>query len=209
VGIYTHTSYSYALEQALQHMQDYIDIANKNGVILLDNGKCQFCGAETTKGVHECVEIFTIGFQTLDYSKPENHLYRFISVDAHTLQHPEIHGRWNNHFHLTRQHLMFHYQIHWTYQLSPELSGYLNIYKVGKDGEYLKPPKILDRGKITTTDILNKGTNETECQDMIKKWGIEVYNVWSKYHVIVDRIADGFIKRNKGQLPSMHIAYGR
>ena len=152
-------------------MQDYIDIANKNGVTLVDNGKCQFCGAETTCGIHQCVEIFSLGFQMIDYSNHENHFYRFLTVDAHTLQHPEIHGRWNNHFHLTRQHLMFHYQIHWNYDLSPKLSDYLNAYKADKSEEYLEPPKILERGNITTTDILNKATNETDCQEMIKKWG--------------------------------------
>ena len=177
-------------------MQDYFDIAKKNGVTLLDNGKCQFCGAETTRGIHECVEIFSLGFQIIDYSKPANHFYRFLTVDAHTLQHSEIHGRWNNHFHLTRQHLMFHYQIHWNYKLSPKLSDYLNAYKADKSEEYLEPPRILERGNITTTDILNKVSNETDCQEMIKKWGVETYNSWSRHHEVADRIANGFMKRN-------------
>ena len=81
-------------------MQDYMAIAAKNGITLLANGKCQFCGAHTQRGVHECVELFNVGFQHLDFSKKENHFYRFLIVDAHTLQHSEIHGRWNNHFHL-------------------------------------------------------------------------------------------------------------
>jgi len=175
-------------------MQDYIDIANKNGVTLYDNGKCQFCGADTSHGVHECVEIFSTGFQMIDYSKPENHFYRFLTVDAHTLQHPEIHGRWNNHFHLTRQHLIFHYQVYWNYDLSPKLSNYLNAYKANKSGGFLNPPGVLERGNITTTDVLNKAGNETDCQEMIMKWGKEVYNSWSRHHGIVDRIASGFIK---------------
>ncbi|WP_207421548.1 DUF5946 family protein [Desertivirga brevis] len=175
-------------------MQDYIDIANKNGVILLNRGSCQFCGAETKRGIHECIEIFSLGFQLIDYSKPENHIYRFLSVDAHTLQHPEIHGRWNNHFHLTRQHLMFHYQIQWNYSFSPKLSNYLNLYKAGKSEEYLVPPKIFARGNITVTDLINKAANESDCQEMIKRWGMEVYNSWSRHHETVDGIADEFIK---------------
>lgn len=122
-------------------MQDYIDIAKKNGIKLYNNGACQFCGAATTKGVHECVEIFSLGFQLIDYSIPENHIYRFLSVDAHTLQHPEIHGRWNNHFHLLRQHLMFEYKIQWNYQLSPKLSAHLNTYKKKHQDEFLIPPQ--------------------------------------------------------------------
>lgn len=174
-------------------MQNYIDFAKKNAVTLLDKGPCQFCGAETTRGVHECVEIFSIGFGRLDYSKPENHLYRFLSVDAHTLQHPEIHGRWNNHFHLTRQHLIFHYQIKWNYTLSPKLSDHLNKYKAGKSEEYLQPPGVLKRGNITTTDVLKMSANEAECQIIIKNWGEDVYHSWSKHHELIDKIALGFL----------------
>ena len=176
-------------------MQDYIDLAEKNGVTLLDNGKCQFCGANTKRGIHECLEIFNLGFQVLDYSSIENHIYRFFMVDAHTLQHPEIHGRWNNHFHLTRLHLIFKYNVKWTYDLSPKLSDYLNKYKVQKEDEYLIPPEILKRGTITTTDIKEKSTNEKDCKELIRKWALEVYEKWSAHHIIVDDIAKGFLSR--------------
>ena len=176
-------------------MQDYIDLAKKNGVTLLDSGKCQFCGANTHRGIHECLEIFNLGFQVIDFSNLENHLYRFLIVDAHTLQHPEIHGRWNNHFHLTRLHLIFKYGIKWTYGLSPKLSDYLNSYKVHKQDEYLIPPEILNRGNITSTDIKEKSVNETECKDLIGKWAIDVYGKWSTNHSIVDNIAKGFLNR--------------
>lgn len=176
-------------------MQDYIDLAEKNGVTLLENGKCQFCGANTQRGIHECLEIFNLGFQDIDFSNSENHIYRFLIVDAHTLQHPEIHGRWNNHFHLSRLHLIFKYDIKWTYKLSPKLSDYLNKYKVHKQDEYLTPPKILKRGNITTTDIIDKSSNETEYKDLIRKWALEVYDKWSNYHSVVDEIAKGFLNR--------------
>ncbi len=174
-------------------MQNYIDIALKNGIDLKEEGSCQFCGANTSRGVHECVELFSLGFEMINYSKEENHFYRFLSVDAHTLQHSEIHGRWNNHFHLLRQHLIFKYQIPWTYQLSPKLSNYLNKYKGGKQDEFLHPPEILKRGEITTTDILANSSNESGCQQMIEKWGIGVYNSWEKYHELIDGIALGFL----------------
>lgn len=178
-------------------MQDYIDIAEKNGIPLLENGKCQFCGANTTKGIHECVEIFSLGFQLIDYSKPENHLYRFLSVDAHTLQHSEIHGRWNNHFHLSRQHLIFEYKVNWNYQLSPKLSNYLNQYKADKQDEFLNPPDLLKRENITTTDAASNSNNEAECKAMIEKWGKEVYHSWKEHHKLIDHIAKGFITENQ------------
>ncbi|MEW7290122.1 DUF5946 family protein [Aquimarina sp. 2304DJ70-9] len=174
-------------------MQDYIDFAEKNGITLIDVGKCQFCGANTKRGIHECLEIFNLGFQNVDFSKTENHIYRFLIVDAHTLQHPEIHGRWNNHFHLSRLHLIFKYNIKWTYRLSPKLSDYLNTYKTDKQDEYLIPPKTLERGKITTTDIKEKSTNEAISKDLIRKWALEVYGKWDTYYNVVDDIAKGFL----------------
>ncbi|AXT62275.1 hypothetical protein D1816_18535 [Aquimarina sp. AD10] len=182
-------------------MQNYIYVAKKNGVALLDSGQCQFCGANTKRGIHECLEIFNLGFQEIDFSNRANHIYRFLIVDAHTLQHPEIHGRWNNHFHLSRLHLIFKYDIKWTYAHSPKLSDYLNEYKVHKHDEYLNPPEILKRGNITTIDIKEKSTNEFNCKDLIKKWALEVYEKWSTHHDIVDDIAKGFLKRNKGFYP--------
>lgn len=188
-------------------MQDYIGLAEKNGVTLLDQGACQFCGARTERGVHECVEIFNLGFQHIDYSNPYNHVYRFISVDAHTLQHPELHGPWNNHFHLTRQRLMFHYEVQWNYKLSPLLSDHLNGYKLGNKEEVLTPPRVLQRGNMTTTDILKNSSNETSCQELIRNWGIEVYETWHHCHEVVDVIAKGFMERNGRMLETKHNQY--
>ncbi len=177
-------------------MQDYTDIAKKNRVTLLDNGKCQFCGADTKKGIHECLEIFNLGFG-VDFAEVENHIYRFLMVDAHTLQHPEIHGRWNNHFHLSRLCLIFKYNVRWTYAFSPKLSDFLNKYKLLKTNEYLLPPKVLERGSITTTDILEKSADEKATKELIKKWALVVYTKWNAHHDVVDNIAKGFLCRMK------------
>jgi hypothetical protein len=178
-------------------MQDYIDQAEKNGVILLAAGKCQFCGAHTSGGVHECVELFSTGFRLIDFSRNENHLFRFLSVDAHTLQHPEIHGRWNNHFHLTRLHLILQLNYSWDYSKSPLLSAYLNAYKKERPDERLIPPKPLERGVITTTDMIHQATTEDECKALIRDWALSVYRSWGKYHTLVDEIAQGFLTQNK------------
>ncbi len=178
-------------------MQNYIDLAEKNGVVLIDVGKCQFCGADTKRGIHECIEIFNLGFQGIDFIKSEDHIYRFLIVDAHTLQHPEIHGRWSNHFHLSRLHLIFKYDITWTYKLSPQLSDYLNLYKTGKQDEYLVPPEVGKRGNITSTDILEKEDNEKACKNLIRNWAIEVYQRWNDNHSIVDNIVTGYLNRKE------------
>ncbi len=174
-------------------MQDYISFAEKNGVTLFDKGACQFCGAKTTCGVHECLEIFNLGFEHLDFAKPESHRYRFLIVDAHALQHPEIHGRWSNHFHLSRLHLIFKYHIKWTYNLSPQLSDLLNKYKNQQKEEFLTPPEVLKRGEITSKEVKESSGNELNCKTMIEKWASETYKAWVAHHQVVDAIAREFL----------------
>ena len=176
-------------------MQDYISFAAKNGVTLADLGSCQFCGANTQRGIHECIEVFSLGFQDIDFSSLENHRYRFLIVDAHALQHPEIHGRWSNHFHLSRLHLIFRYKVDWSYGLSPQLSTFLNRNKAKRKDEYLIPPNALDRGNVTSTDVREKSENETACKNLIESWAKAVYDKWQENHPIVDQIAHAFLKR--------------
>jgi hypothetical protein len=181
-------------------MQDFIDQANKNGVTLLDKGKCQFCGAEFQKGIFECMDNYNNGLELIDFNNSENHIYRFLSVDAHALQHPEIHGRWSNHFHLTRLNLILEKNKKWDFKTSPLLSNYLNEYKAGRPNEFLNPPIFLDRGTITTKDFITVTTTE-ECVKLIKKWAEEVYIAWKENHLIVSQIADGFLnKKDHGHI---------
>ncbi|WP_430908506.1 DUF5946 family protein [Maribacter sp. 2-571] len=178
-------------------MQDYIDFAAKNGVLLLKSGACQFCGANTKRGIHECLEIFNFGFGEIDFSKKENHMYKFLMVDAHTLQHPEIHGRWNNHFHLSRLHLILKHDVKWSYRHSPMLSNYLKVYKIDKQNEYLIPPEVLKRGTITTTDILKNTKNASDRKALIFEWATEVHRTWHSSHHVAETIAKEFLNRNK------------
>lgn len=179
-------------------MQDFIDQANKNGVTLSDKGKCQFCGAEFQKGIFECMDNYNNGLELIDFNNSENHIYRFLSVDAHALQHPEIHGRWSNHFHLTRLNLILEKNKKWDFKTSPLLSNYLNEYKAGRPNEFLNPPKLLDRGTITTKDFITVTTTE-ECVKLIKKWAEEVYIAWKENHLIVSQIADGFLNKKDNE----------
>lgn len=173
-------------------MQDFIDQATKNGVDLLKKGRCQFCGADYQRGIFECMENYSSGLLFFDFNDPKFHLYRFLSVDAHALQHPEIHGRWSNHFHLTRLHLILEKKQTWDYNKSPLLSDYLNKYKSNKPNEFLKAPLPLDRGEITAKD-LTKSTTAEESADLIAKWATEVYFSWRSNHGTVAEIADGFL----------------
>ncbi|TZF86083.1 hypothetical protein FW774_03215 (plasmid) [Pedobacter sp. BS3] len=179
-------------------MQDFIDQATKNGVTLSDKGKCQFCGADYQKGIFDCMDNYNNGLELLDFNNSEYHISRFLSVDAHALQHPEIHGRWSNHFHLTRLNLILDKNQHWSYKKSPLLSGYLNEYKLNRQSEFLAVPKPLERGNITAKD-LTKATTANECVELIRKWANEVYYAWSLNHSLISKIADGFLKNDNSK----------
>jgi hypothetical protein len=175
-------------------MQDFATQADKNGVTLLNKGKCQFCGADYRKGIFDCMDNYNSGLELLNFTNSEYHISRFLSVDAHALQHPEIHGRWSNHFHLTRLHLILDKKIKWDYKKSPLLSNYLNEYKLNRPHEFLTLPKPLERGNITAKD-LTKATTADECVELINKWANEVYYAWSSNHSLVAQIADSFIAK--------------
>lgn len=176
-------------------MQDFIDQARKNEVTLSEKGKCQFCGADYQRGIFDCMDNYNKGLELLDFNNPKYHLSRFLSVDAHALQHPEIHGRWSNHFHLTRLHLIFDKGIKWDYKKSPLLSDCLNEYKSGRPNEFLVPPNPMERGNMTAKDVV-KAITANECVELVRNWAKEVYDAWSLNHSTVSHIAVGFLDKN-------------
>lgn len=178
-------------------MQDYIELAKKNGITLLEIGKCQFCEANTKRGIHECLEIFSLELDNINFNKKENQIYRFYLVDAHVLQHSEIHGRWNNHLHLSRLHLIFKYNVQWSYHLTSQLSDCLNKYKANKQDEFLYPPDIGNRGRITSVDIIKSYSRGSDVRPLLRQWAKEVYHTWTNSHDVVDSIATRFLNRKK------------
>ncbi|MCL6265743.1 DUF5946 family protein [Flagellimonas myxillae] len=174
-------------------MQDYLELAEKNGITLIAKGSCQFCGANTQRGIHECLEIFALDLENMELHRKENQVYRFYLVDAHVLQHPEIHGRWSNHLHLARLHLIFNYKVNWYYHLTTQLSNCINKYKVGRQDEFLSPPDIHKRGKITSTDIVKAYSEKSDLMPLLKNWANEVYDAWEDSHKTVDGIATQFL----------------
>ena len=171
-------------------MQDYLDQAAKNGVVILPNGRCQCCGADYERGIAECIDTFN-SIELVQAQTIENLPARFLRVDAHALQHPEIHGRWSNHFHLTRLHLILNKNIVWNYTLSPLLSKHINAYKLTRPDEYLIPPPPMRRGNMTAKDIA-LAAHPDNCLDLITAWAVEVYAAWSAATSVPARLADSF-----------------
>ena len=163
-------------------MQSYLDVAAKNGVALDDVGPCQFCGAALDRSVHECMEIFELGFGGLDLTSPQDHYVRFFIVDAHALQHPELHGRWSSHFHLARLVTVFDEGVVWRYRDSPTLSAALDVHKAGVPDERLVPPRAGQRGTHTVCDVQAVRDDEAACKAEIRAWARSVHAAWATEH---------------------------
>ncbi len=172
-------------------MQDLLDYALKNGIILQEKGNCQFCGAEVTGGVIECHNQVHHLADMVDFNNPAYYVTRFLSVDAMALQHGELHGPWNNHIHLTRLHLILKKKVTWTYAKTPLLSNIINQYKKNKT-EVLTPPPLTQRGNLTTSDLI-KITSPAECVAFVRQWAQEVYTSFNQHQALVATIADEFL----------------
>lgn len=176
-------------------MKDFITQAEINGIILNDLGDCQFCGAKFEKGVFDCVNQASQALELFDFNDLGFHQYRFLSVDAHALQHPEIHGRWSNHFHLSRLHLILEKKLNWDYKTSPLLSNYLNQYKLKNENEVLNVPPVLSRGEFNSKHLL-EAESPQQMAEIILAWANTVYLSWQKNHALVAKISEGFLNQN-------------
>jgi hypothetical protein len=174
-------------------MQSYVDFAAKNGVVLDDVGPCQFCGAVLDRSVHECMEIFELGFGGLDLASLQDHIFRFLIVDAHALQHPELHGRWSSHFHLARLVAVFDEGVSWGYSDSPRLSAALDTHKAGVPDERLVPPRTGERGTHTVSDVQAVRHDEAACKAEIRAWARSVHIAWASEHRKVLPVVQRFL----------------
>lgn len=172
-------------------MQEWRSQAHKNNLDIKENGKCQLCEAQLTNGISQCVDISNYIAHKLNHDEGVKSMTIFICVDAHALQHAEIHGRWNNHFHLTRLNLILNENIKWNYKLSPLLSEVVNEYKVSRLEERIVPPMLGKRGQTTVVDVYNT-SNDEEYIKMAYRWAREVYNSFENGHEIVEELSKIF-----------------
>ena len=75
---------------------------------------CHLCQAPVNEGVRGCFELFS-SLLILPHNDPAYGGANFYGVDAHALQHPEIHGKKNNAAHLLR--------LCWVFEHGKESSG--------------------------------------------------------------------------------------
>lgn len=171
-------------------MQDWREQAQKNNIIC-ESGDCQFCGAPLEEGVSQCVDISSMITFMISQEEGISNMTIFMCVDSHALQHSEIHGRWNNHFHLSRLELILNDKIPWNYKLSPLLSNVVNDYKKSNKNEFIVPPEPKKRGNITAYSIAN-AESEEQYIHLVNDWAKSVYDSFLKDQVISKKIAKLF-----------------
>ncbi|MBI3713868.1 MAG: hypothetical protein HY253_13040 [Burkholderiales bacterium] len=172
-------------------MPKWLEQAIKNDVEILEDGQCQLCGSDTLHGISECVATAAKLGHRLSHEKGVQQQTIFLCVDAHALQHPQIHGRWNNHFHLARLHLIVHEKIQWTYDDSEILNAVLDAYKVKHAQEFIPPPDLAGKYCLTVIDV-DASRTEEEFIAMVWQWAEQVYAAHAASHDVAHRLAKQF-----------------
>lgn len=166
-------------------MQDYRQQAAKNGVKLAESGPCQFCGAVVERGVSECLDLLTELSSTVrrEAAYAAGHLF---SMDTHALQHPEIHGKLNNHVHLLSLCLMLERGA--GAALGTRKPAVEKFLALGREWPPLAPPPIGARGALTVKDVA--GAVPDERPTLARRWAEEVWETWRMHQPWARRTLD-------------------
>lgn len=166
-------------------MQDFRLQAVKNGVALVESGACQFCGAAVERGVAQCLDLLgeLAGRVRNERAYGAVHLF---SVDAHALQHPEVHGRLNNHVHLLSLCLMLERGA--SAAMGSRKPAVEKFLALGREWPPLVPPPAGERGALTAKDVADASIEERP--ELARRWGEQVWEAWRAHQPWVRRTLD-------------------
>ena len=171
-------------------MKDYIVQAGKNQIRLSSSGSCQLCGSAVKGGIHECVDMFE-GLCSRALSDPRFAQVHLLAVDAHALQHPEIHGKLSNHFHLLRLHLLLQRGADPALGVRHAVLDDLLSHPTGWPA--LKAPAPGHRGSVTVAEVACEPPEEHETG--VRAWAGSVYAAWRLHHEWAERALHTLGKR--------------
>lgn len=166
-------------------MQDFRRRATGNGVTIQESGPCQFCGAAVERGAQECLQLLADLAERARAEKgyAQSHLF---SVDAHALQHPELHGPLNNHVHLLGLCLMLERGTSAAVgSRKPAVEKFLAL---GRPWPPLQAPPTGQRGILTVKGVLD--ASPAERARLARQWAEEVWQAWQLHHPWTRRMLD-------------------
>ncbi len=147
---------------------------------------CQCCGAAVAEGVQGCWQLYA-GLSERSYGDPTYAGATFYGVDAHALQHPEIHGKKNNAAHLLRLHWIFTRNAHAYANTVPRWwQAYLN----GSVVPILDPPSA--RGDITVVQVA-AAESAAAYAAALQAWAKSVYAAWAIHHGWAEETLSGLL----------------
>ena len=136
---------------------------------------CQCCGASVAEGLKGCFELFAeLGVR--GYDDPTWDAPFFYGVDAHALQHPEVHGKKNNAAHLLRLHWIFAHDAHAHAGTVPR---WWQHYLAHSAIPVLEPPP--NRGRLTVVEVA-AAPSPAEYATLLRTWAESVYQAWGTHH---------------------------
>lgn len=116
-------------------------------------------------------------------SYAQAHLF---SVDAHALQHPELHGRFSNHVHLLSLCLMLERGA--SASIDSRQPAVEKFLALGRDWPPLDAPPVGSRGILTVRSVL--AASPSERPSLARQWAEDVWQGWQRHHPWVRRMLD-------------------
>lgn len=146
---------------------------------------CQFCGAAVESGPDSCLLLLA---QLAERARAEKiyaqaHLF---SVDAHALQHPELHGQLSSRVHLLSLCLTLERGASASIESrKPPVEKFLTL---GRDWPSLDAPPAGRRGTLTVRNVLAASPSERPFR--ARQWAEDVWQAWQPHHPWVRRMLD-------------------
>ncbi len=137
---------------------------------------CRYCGASIPKRARNCFEYYS-EIMTSKFSTEEFRKFQIYCVDAHALQHPELHGIKNNFYHLL--------SLCYSFEFKKEPLNYKDIKFLQQRANSTKDiPTLMvpaNRGTMSINTIENISEKD-QFEKTSREWAFEVWNTWSRYH---------------------------
>mgnify|MGYP005753850525 CR=1 FL=1 len=170
------------MQDILQRVHDLFEESLEQG---FPPDRCHLCGARVYEGLKGCYDRYTT-LLAREYSDPAFAAVHLYSVDAHALQHGEIHSRGNNATHLLR--------LCWLVEQggNPHIAGggsrWLQAWAERADVPYLAPP--LRRGALTVMDLVGIEAPEAYAAQA-RAWAESVWDAWADHQAWARRTLAG------------------